>query len=340
MVKGQAMILLVIVLLAVIFIFFSSRIFSTQPVITDQLKFKNDIITLENFEVSNLRPVVNSKVIVSFDVTNNGDKEIENVIVDFGGTTKQKGGVVELTCDPFSSSVNDVTKTGNDKCKFQKLESLETRKVTYNMQVVNEGTLPIVINVSYPYSGTREAFITIVDDKTVKTPQVQFRQSPPSVGPLVVDVAPPTKGWAVSDQPFAVKFRLRFVGSTATGIPLPSVDKIGIEKRKLGVKLTNLIVPKKRDGTFLSCSGFKEGTIAISQPTASPGEFRGGLTNVEYSIVNTEREILVNKDYDCNLQADVKANDPFGYKLGNIDVDFFYTFEFLKIQNINVIRAA
>ena len=332
--KGQAAILLIIVALVVIFLFLSPQILRPQPAI-EPVKFKNDIITLENFQVSNLRPVKGSIVTVSFDVTNNGDKDVDDVIIDFGGTTIATGDDLTIVeCEGEGTDAHiDVKKVfkfrrwwpfvSEKSCAFDKLVSLDARKLTVNYKVINEGSRNILVEVSYPYDGTREALIPIVDDKTVRTPRVQFSQSQPSFGPLVVDVIPPTKAWGILNQPFEVKFKLRFVGSAAVGTPIPSIDRLEIEKNNFTVALSpELLVPTTTGSTdYLSCQ-FKPAEVGVNR------------------VNNTDREIKVNKEYSCNLQADVQSGEIFGYKTGTIKINYYYTFKFRKSQSITVKSVA
>lgn len=310
--KGQAIItLLIIAVLVAGFLFLSPQVFRPSAV-TEPVRFKNDIITLENFEISNLRPLQGSPVTVSFDVSNNGDKKVDKVYIDFGEST-------EGTFRGFVECGLQSDKPTKQKCTINNLESLESRKVKVAYQVVSDFNQNIVVKVNYAYSGTREALMPIIDDKTIKRPSSQFRQSEPSPGPFVVDVIPPTSGWAIADQPFEVKFKLRFIGSAAAGKTKP-IEQLGIDRNNFRVKLTGLQAAGSSSG-FLSCPQFK-------QDKGTTGEFR---------MVNSG-EILANKEYSCALQA-IDAQGNFGLKSGVIDVTYVYNFEFTKSQNIVVIKG-
>ena len=314
--KGQATILLIIVGLVALFLFLSPQILRPSAPV-EPIRFKNDIITLENFEVSNLRPVKGSIVTVSFDVTNNGDKTVDKVEIDFGGTTNS-GNIEIVECEGA-----DQIKVGS--CLFNRLDSLDTRKVVAKYTAPGGPSSPTIqAKVTYPHKGSREALIPIIDDKTVRTPRIKFSQSQPSFGPLVVDIIPPTKGWAISNQPFEMKFKLRFAGSAAVGTSIPSIDKLEIEKNKFSVDLSKELEPAKKGdkGEYLSC------------------QFKAGVVNgVSFPLMNADGAIKVNKEYSCNLQAVVKEGDLFGYKIGTIEVGFDYIFEFQKSQTL-VVRGS
>ena len=370
MVKGQAVILLLIIVVLVGgFLFLSPQIF--RPTGGPQIVYKNDIITMENFEISNLRPIEGSSITVSFDVTNNGDKKVDKVDLDFGESTNVRSGSFNFVeCGLQSDS------TKAKKCEIKSLESLESRKVTVRYQVGNDFSQTIIVKVSYSYSGTREALIPIVDDKTVKRPLSQFRQSEPSPGPFVVDVIPPTKGWAIADQPFEIKFKLRYVGSTVAGKPTEPLDKLNIDDDNFIVKLKQLEVatpPKapeiinylwklsKRSnqqtcqlfgeqllhkgnilptgiGEYEYCSNLEE-IRAVKNPI-SCSAFVPAIIKGENYLINEaeEQKVYVNKEYSCALQA-ANAVGNFGLRSGVIDINYFYDFEFEKSQTINVIKS-
>ena len=310
--KGQAAVLLIIVAIVAAAIFLFPQALR-PPSVTEPVRYKNDIITLENFEVSNLRPVKGSIVTVSFDATNNGDKEVKDVRIDFSGTTMGSGDDVTIVEGCLKATKE------NKFCLFDKIDSLDSRKVTVNYRVVNDGTRNIVAKVTYQHTGTREALIPIIDDKTVKVPKSKFSQSQPSFGPFVVDIIPPTKGWAISNLPFEIKFKLRFVGSSAVGTPIPSIDEFKIYKNSFRAMLTELQVADL--GGEPSCQ-FQQATIG----------------NVAYHMVNVDRELEVNKEYSCYLEAS-SITDTFGYKTGTIKILFWYNFGFQKSQNIVVVET-
>ncbi|MBI4010288.1 MAG: hypothetical protein HY361_03830 [Candidatus Aenigmarchaeota archaeon] len=372
--KGQTVILLAVVVVAVLFLFFSPQIFGPTTTV-EPIRFKNDIITLQNFEVSNSKPIQNSVITISYDLTNNGDRKVNEVTVDFSGSANVIGGNFKFEECELSALKDDKTKI----CVFKDLESLEARKVTARFQVGGAGSQNIEVKVKYQYNGTREALIPIIDDKTIRKPPVQFSQSQPSFGPFLVDIIPPTKGWAISNQPFDIKFKLKYLGSALAGTPTTPNDKLNIGDDNFIVKLTQLEVaipqneqPKieeyswklssernqetcKLFGEQLQhksnilpttifeydyCSNLEKIEVIknpISCPTFIPAKIKG-----ENYLINEKAgyDILVNKEYACNLQASNIKNDIFGYKLGIIQVSFFYTFEFARSQNIVVREAA
>ncbi len=298
--KGQgAIVLLIIVGLVALFLIFSPQLFKAGPT-TAPIAYKNDIISLENFEISNLKPIKGSKLTISFDLLNNGDKTVDYVEVDFTGTTNQ-GNINIRECEGVTPD------NSNKKCRFQNLLSLDTRKVVAEYTAPDPFSARIEVKTTYPYKGSREASIPIVDDKTVRTPQVKFRQSQPSFGPFAVDVIPPTKGWAIADHPFELAFKLRFVGSTAVSTPIEPLDKLKIEKGKVTVNLQGLEV------------------VSCPQLTKTSGVV----------ITNKDIDMVVNKEYSCNFQA-TGATGTFGYKLGIVKINFNYDYGFVRSQTITI----
>ena len=297
--KGQgAIVLLIIVGLVALFLIFSPQLFKAGPTAAP-IVYKNDIISLENFEISNLKPISGSKLTISFDVRNNGDKTVNIVDIGFEGTTNLPN-INIRECEGVTPD------NRNKVCKFPRLISLDTRRVVADYTAPEPFSATIQVKTTYPNQGFREASIPIADDRTVRTPQVKFRQSQPSFGPFVVDVIPPTKGWAIADHPFELAFKLRFVGSTAVGTPTEPLDKLKLQKRVFRVDLQGLKV--------------------VSCPQ---------LTKISDTIINNDIDMVVNKEYSCNFQA-TGAAGTFGYKLGIVQIGFGYDYGFVRSQTITI----
>lgn len=201
-----------------------------------EVQFKNDLITVENFVVSDISPYENGEVTIEFDVMNNGDKPVSTVEVNFfdipGFDIKQKDGQPQLFCVGGSP--------GDRKCTYQKLEPLDTRHITIKLVAKPvESPTPYRISFSVNYRcdfeqrglsirttcmGSRQAIIPIIDGVLKKEPSFKFSQSDPDFGPIVIDIQPTLERtkvvgdktikeyWGTVGQTFTTKFVLRHVG--------------------------------------------------------------------------------------------------------------------------------
>lgn len=242
---GIVIVILLIVVVGGIFLFYPDIIKIKPGVEVQPIEYKNDVITLENYMVTNRAPYENSITTIEFDVKNNGDKTIPYVEVYFfnrGGFTFE-----ELKCEEVNSE-----KVGNEKCIFKNLESLDTRSVLLTLKAPDAEILTIdrtvSFSVKYDISGSREALIPIVDGITKKEPSGKFSQSTPSYGPVALDIEPKLEReiiiegettkeyWGVYGRTFETEFKFKHVGSEQ------EVVDVNISKGKVMFKLSGLDV--------------------------------------------------------------------------------------------------
>jgi len=296
------------------------------------LKFKNDIITVEDVSIDTLNPYAGSPVSLSFNIKNNGEKSVDFVEVNFFDIqVGEKGFKVEkLECE------NGDTPEKTYKCVFEKdkkLEIFDVRKVGLTLVappsdvILSPRKFTLSYSISYKYSGSREVHIPIIDGTTRKTPLSRFTQSEPTFGPIQVDFVPPigretkqdnriiTEHFGVIDKPFKVEMNFRHVGSSSIGKIQKVIigDDIG-ESIKFDFK-----------GTLKQAEGFEDvcnfpGIVKDTTPLSVPGELF------------------------CNLEVTQSASKsrPFASSTslpeitGIITVDYNYDYQFIRSETIEV----
>ncbi|MEM5794231.1 MAG: hypothetical protein QXS48_01720 [Candidatus Aenigmatarchaeota archaeon] len=225
-----------ILLFLLVFVFLSGCTLLGQQQPTDQTKYKNDIITVEHTTISNSNPYPGSTTSLQILLKNNGDKSVDNLRIEFDNIVGLE--LKELRCE---EGIRE-----DSGCVFNGFGSLETRIIKLTLKVP-EHTIknPFVeYEISYPWKGYREARIPIVNDISV-TPKAKFSQTPPSLGPVLLEFEFPAQRtttidkqiikeyWVISDEPFELKIKVRYVGT------ITNYEPIMISKSDFAINLNN-----------------------------------------------------------------------------------------------------
>lgn len=249
--EGAGWIIAIIIILGVIGYFLFSN---TSKIKADggkrPIEYKNDVITLEDYRVTDKSPYENGITTIEFDVKNNGDKTIPYVEVyffDSGGFKFE-----ELKCEAVNSE-----KLGNEKCIFKNLEPLDTRSVLLTLRAPSAKKLiverTVSFSVKYDISGSRDALIPIIDGTTKKKPSSKFSQSTPSYGPISLNIEPKLEReivvgdktvkeyWGVYGRTFETEFKFTHVGSEQ------KIVAVNISKGNVSFKLSGLDVSENCD---------------------------------------------------------------------------------------------
>lgn len=171
--NGQAAITFLIVVFVVIILYF---VVFKSPSSSNQLNFKNDVLTVENYFVTDVTPYATSgdkkgTTNIQFNLVNNGDQKIQYAEVDFFDLSAF--GIESLNCGHGVRT--------DSKCVFKDFPSLDSSLIVLNLRTPGGITSPTTFTVSYAiryvYFGTRDANIPVIDGITVKQPTSPFRQS-------------------------------------------------------------------------------------------------------------------------------------------------------------------
>ncbi len=213
-----------------------------------EAELSDNVVTIENYFVNPVAPYERNPVTMQFDVKNNGDQTIPYLEVDFfdlpGFRIIDKTDIKTVTeHDKTKETVSTLIETGLDcgigarkgiesKCVFTNFEPFEVSTIsiklisTYDVSSPTPQTASFAVR--YVYLGSREISVPVIDDSTRKQPLTKSRESPASVGPVVLDIEPSldrqisadgksaTEWWAVGGKnplPFIVKFKFDHIGS-------------------------------------------------------------------------------------------------------------------------------
>ncbi len=287
--------------------------------IKDKSKFKNDIITLEDYVASSeLKIGENGRI--EFWVTNNGDKNVEDVEVNFFDILGVQ--VPALKCERADSSIY-TTQFGNGaKCVFEKLRSLENRRVEFTFQST-ENTRTISFYIKYPYSGSRVFAIPIIDDDVLKEPPVKYYMSDPTYGPVSIDFD--SEGQTVTKDKQTVK---EYWGRKRESAKLEIKFSHKGSASNLGTrdaKISDLILPE--ESVKLKLIG--------SEETANCKDFEKNEELVSTKEIKPMSSRESEKILTCYFKTDVKEL----WKIVNAEVNFDYTYQFISSQTITIKKA-
>ncbi len=110
------------------------------------LPYKNDIITIEEYYVSDRTPYEGSVLVIEFLVQNNGKEPVPRVKVGFD---TPRFIIRDLDCEDPTAPTNTDNEGGNDACVFMfrednvfgEIEPFDTRRVILTLQAQEQGIL-------------------------------------------------------------------------------------------------------------------------------------------------------------------------------------------------------
>lgn len=296
---------------------------------TDGFPYKNDIITIEEYYVSDKNPYEGGIVVVEFVLKNNGEELVPRVEIGFDTPGFD---IKDLFCEGTEEDISDDKEEGScvfDKSsEFWEIESLDyggTRRVILTLQVRSIGllrpqTYTITYYIEYDYSGFRKMDIPIIDGETLKKPLSQYSQSTATYGPIQLTFKAPERGervedgqtikeyWGVRDSPFKVEMRFTHVGSSSIG----TIRKPKIEAGKVRLDLRGSLKIASVDGTELPCDFEKIGAYLFSKE---------------------DKEVKVPDELMCNFQS-VSFSEP--ETKATIWTEFDYTYRYTKSQDFEI----
>ncbi|MBI2542803.1 MAG: hypothetical protein HYW24_01315 [Candidatus Aenigmarchaeota archaeon] len=304
---------------------------------------KNDVVTIENYFVTDPAPFTSTsskpvRTNIQFDVFNNGDQKIPYLEVDFfdlSGFTSDS-----INCGSFAE------KDGN-KCIFtgerNSLLPLDSRSITMSLITPKniESPTPYTVSfaVRYVYHGFRQVNIPIIDGVTKKEPTTQFKQSEPSVGPVVLDIEPSIERtiqvddqtvkqyWGIGGDnplPFFTKFKFSHIGTVEGRIKDVNITRTNVRFGVSGLQTASDSI----------CSDFKGYDPA--EIGSNPSEFN--IDGIKFSIPEqmsqfSTKHVLVPFDtLFCTFLADQKTPE----YAATISAYFAYKYEFIKSQEFAV----
>lgn len=206
-----------------------------------QIRCKNDVITIEDYNILTKTPYSGGRTSIDFLISNNGGEKVSKVEVDFFDTSAFE--VLGLKCELGSRE--------GKKCIFNNLEYPDVRDISLRLKaptVKDKTPYTVSFSVSYSDSGERIIHIPIIDGKVKKKPTLSHRISNPSCDPIRLDFEKEVKPeetereyWTLVDRPFEMKFRFTHVGT------VEGVKTINLTKGSVKLKLINLQIQEPCD---------------------------------------------------------------------------------------------
>lgn len=305
-----------------------------------ELKFKNDIVTIDNYFVSNVAPYEKGETSIQFDIHNNGDRKIPYLEVEFFDIPGFEIVSNSLKCEP-----EPISRVSGSKCIFAEndvdknaLEPLDARSITIQLNSTENISSPtphtISFAVRYIYFGSGQASIPVIDGVTRKQPLTKFRLSDPSVGPIVSDIDPSIErevvvgdktikeNWAIGGAnplPFSAKFKFKHIGT------IEKVKDVNISQYNVRFGISGLDVSD-------SCGDFK-----AFGPGAITDKFEIDGVTYQFPAKGTSyfstKHVLVPFDIlSCTFKPNINQPE---YS-ASISVFFTYKYEFIKSQDFVV----
>ncbi len=300
------------------------------------LPYKNDIITIEDYYVSDRNPYEGGIVVLELVLKNNGEESAPRVEIGFDTPGFY---IKELNCDGTEAVISDEEEGScvfDRNSAFGPIESLDNggeRRIILTLQVRNIGilrphTYTITYYIEYDYSGFRKMDIPIIDGVTLKTPLSQYSQSTATYGPIQLTFKPPERGerveggqtikeyWGVRDSPFKVEMSFTHVGSSSIGnIRQPKIEASGVRLDLRG-SLEIASVGEEGDETMLPCQFY-----------VGDGDY-----------LFSDRSIDIPDELMCNFQS-VPFSDPSFDEpetSATIWTDFNYTYRYTNSQDFEI----
>ena len=266
--------------------------------------YKNDVITLENFVLTDSQPIPGSATTVKFDLRNNGQEPVPRVVVNFFDT---QGVSTSVICKG-GQNLND------HSCEYDNLPSLNSRSFVITFILPGkediQGPISLTFNyeIDYDYHGSRRIILPIIDTDQETEPLTKYQISDPSVGPITADFDPPvgrtTQGsnnqqvqeyWGVKGGSFQIKTKLNLVSSNTVGMVSPVVLKTG--NVKLNLDSMNVDTNKRCD--FSGSSG----TVSSSFDVIASGNPNILVCSFQTSDFSTpEKVVSIDASFDYTIQ--------------------------------------
>lgn len=276
----------------------------------EEQEYDDNVITIEGYSVTSLKPYPSSITTIRFFLRNNGEDDAENVEVNFFNIQD----FPRITLDCEGGSVE------GDRCIYSSIESGDEKRISLTLttpsgdKITKPTQLRVDYYVSYDYSGLRGANVPIVDGDTVIKPVSKFTQTEHTYGPIHVSFEPPVgdvrieddkeikEYWGILGEPFEMKMNFKHVGSSSIG----TLDELVIEEGE--VELSAIGLEKM---SSLACD-FEES---------------GG-------VMTSTKEVMVPGTLICNFEITNQAQLPeFSVTLW---AEFDYTYKFTRSQTFEI----
>ena len=279
-------------------------------------RYKNDIITIEHYTVTDAEPYARSSTSIDFYLQNNGDEILDEVKVNF----------FDITCSnlkDFGATLICNEETGYDReCVFKDIEPSDWKRVTLDIRTPDVSSITpctFSFSVSYDYSGGRDITMPIIDGVTIEVPLGKFDPGVPTYGPIVLDVEAPVgrittidsqeikEHWGIIGRPFKFTMKFRY----ANDVTIKSSEPVNISKDNIKLSLIGVSIAKS-NGEPLYC------------------DFEENMLSKKNVIVTADSED--SGELICNFQSDSGEAEVDAH----IGVIFSYRYKFIVSTPIEI----
>ncbi len=342
--KGQAaIILLAIVGVGVIVFLLANPNFLGGGGGSSSLKYRNDVVTIENYFVSDKAPYTSTpsnevRTTIQFEVRNNGDQKVPYLEIDFfdvsGFSIAKQGAELKLNCGHVGQQVGPKCIYAGDNA----LDPLDSRDIIVTLKspegIQSPTPYTVSFDVKYLYFGSRDFNIPVIDGTTKKQPSSKLRQSDASTGPVMLEIEPSiertikvgdettSQHWAISGDnafPFVTKFKFSHIG-TVQG----KIKDINITAGNVSIKTSGL-------GISGSCD-FNKGTMS-SFSVSIPGGSKYEVPNTQgYDFISAKSVVVPLNNLICTFIPNQKLAE----YTATISAAFAYQYEYIMTQSFVV----
>ncbi len=283
------------------------------------IEYSNDVITVEDFSISDRSPFSGTSIAMSFSVKNNGDNDFDesnDLTVTFTDLPNIDG--IKLKCPDYVTFVSD-----DFSCKIKNLESADSKMVQAEFAVKSGitdeiKTSTIKYSVSYNLDGVIEAKIPVVESPTFLPNDARFEASAPTYGPIQVSIRPPvgkeriengrtiTDNFAYTNLPFSLELSVNDIGSLNHEQVKFEKANLDSGREKFQISLENLEV--------ILCD---KTTKKISDGTQT-------------LITTPEQKIPF--DIKCNMKPTGSEN----YYIGDVVIRYAYDYRLLGSETLTI----
>ncbi len=314
-VSASIVVVALVVVLVAVFVFYNSGSLPFSPTKT----YDNTVIHLTQKLISDSTPLQNEKVNIMFYVTNQGDKTVNDVKVNFFDIVGFSNNV--LLCQT-GDSTQMVQSTDGRTCDIMNILPGDARQVSLTITASSPTSQGIVqYSVGYDYSGTRTIEIPIIDQGASLPSGIHYIINPSTVGPIQVSIQPPvgsqqvvngnavTENFARLNVPFTLQFSVSDVGNPE------------------GTKMQTVLQP-----STLTVSATK---FSIDQ-CVSDYQFSKTQTSASGSTVTNTHALAIPDDTSvtCVMEDDSSAINVFD--MGTVQISFNYHYSFENTDSFTI----
>jgi hypothetical protein len=149
--------------------------------------YSNDIVTIEDYYVSNLNPYAGSQVEVDFLLQNNGELPVSHLTLEVNAPAGWQ--ITSLACQGITSP-EITSEKDSGKCEYkytninEAIQPFDVRSVSMSFKTPSNILKPtpfvLSYSVSYDYTGYRKADLPVVDGVTLRKATSSYSESSPS----------------------------------------------------------------------------------------------------------------------------------------------------------------